>query len=66
ERIAEALTMSGLEVEQTVPAGEGVAFQTEVTSNRPDLLSMLGVARELSALCGEPVVEPRRRYRCAA
>lgn len=34
-------------------------FDLEITSNRPDLLSHLGVARELSALLNKPVKMPQ-------
>ncbi len=33
-------------------------FEIEVTPNRPDLLSHLGVAREISALTGQPLLPP--------
>ncbi len=31
----------------------------EITPNRPDCLSMLGIAREVSAICQEPVIYPK-------
>ena len=33
-------------------------WEMEVTPNRPDMLSILGVAHELSSLTGKPVTEP--------
>lgn len=58
--LAEILTMGGLEVEEIVEwtAADGQAsdlvLMTSVTSNRGDLLSMVGVARQAAALldCG--------------
>ena len=47
---AEALTMGGFPVEHVETVGTDAVLDVEVTSNRPDLLSHLGVARELAAL----------------
>ena len=47
---AEALTMGGFLVEHVETVGIDTVLDVEVTSNRPDLLSHLGVARELAAL----------------
>lgn len=38
---------------------DGVVLEVNVTPNRADALSMLGVARELSALTGAPVSRPK-------
>lgn len=58
EKIAELLTMSGLEVSEVAPVGEDFALEVEVTSNRPDCLSVVGVAREISAVLGIPLKVP--------
>ncbi len=52
ERLAERLTMVGLEVKRAAPEPElkDTVFEVEVTTNRPDWLSHLGVAREIHAL----------------
>ncbi len=52
ENIAEQLTMAGLEVKKVEPwqNKKDILFEIEVTSNRPDWLSHLGVAREISAV----------------
>ncbi|TAM41183.1 phenylalanine--tRNA ligase subunit beta [bacterium] len=50
--LAEKLTMAGLEVVSLEEAGGDFVFEIEITSNRPDWLSMLGVAREISAITG--------------
>lgn len=52
ENIARDLTMAGLEVKKTLSAGSDVVLETEITTNRPDWLSHLGVARELHAISG--------------
>ncbi|MBQ15804.1 MAG: phenylalanine--tRNA ligase subunit beta [Planctomycetaceae bacterium] len=44
------LTMSGLNLEGTESVGRDTAIDLEVTSNRPDCLGHLGVAREISVL----------------
>jgi phenylalanyl-tRNA synthetase beta chain len=50
----EALTHGGLPVEHYETHGADRVLDVEVTSNRSDCLSHLGVARELSALLGRP------------
>lgn len=50
----EALTMAGFPVEEIDRVGEDDVMDVEVTSNRPDLLSHIGVARELAAVLGLP------------
>ncbi len=47
---ADALTQGGLPVELIETVGEDTVIDVEVTSNRGDCLSHLGVARELGAL----------------
>jgi phenylalanyl-tRNA synthetase beta chain len=53
------LTMAGLKVESQTPAGTDWALDVEVTSNRPDCLGHLGIARELSVLFGLPLKVPQ-------
>src|SRR3989338_6675699 len=52
ERIAEKLTLAGLEVKRVEPRPElkDTVFEVEITTNRPDWLSHLGVAREIHAV----------------
>jgi phenylalanyl-tRNA synthetase beta chain len=52
ERIADRLTMAGLEVKriETRPEFHDTVFEVEITTNRPDWLSHLGVAREIRAV----------------
>lgn len=54
DELAERLTMSGSEVEHM---RDGV-MEVKVTPNRGDTLSMVGLAREVSALSGVPVELP--------
>ena len=58
KEIAEALTRVGLEVEAVTPVGDDVVLDAEVTSNRPDWLSVIGVARELAATTGTTLEVP--------
>ena len=63
EELAERLTLTGLNLEGVENVGQDVAIDLEVTSNRPDCLGHIGVAREISVLWGDdlktPVAEPR-------
>jgi len=61
EELADRLTMAGLEVERVEKASKGLIFETEVTPNRPDWLSYLGVAREVAALYGSPSNAPKNK-----
>jgi phenylalanyl-tRNA synthetase beta chain len=60
---ADALTNGGLPVESTEQRGNDTVIDVEVTSNRGDCLSHLGVARELSALLARElrIIEPQPR-----
>jgi phenylalanyl-tRNA synthetase beta chain len=50
--LAEKLTMAGIAVESIEHTDGDVLLEFEITSNRPDALSHLGVAREVAALTG--------------
>ena len=58
EAVAERLMFSGLNLESVEVVGGDTQIDLEVTSNRPDCLSHLGVAREVAALFGGEVTEP--------
>ena len=47
---ARRLTMAGLEVEKVTPFKGDTVFELEITPNRPDCLSILGIAREAAAI----------------
>ena len=53
-RTAEAMTMAGFPVEHVERFDGDEVMDVEVTSNRPDLLSHIGVAREISAVMELP------------
>jgi phenylalanyl-tRNA synthetase beta chain len=52
----------GLPMQQALPAGD-VVFELEITPNRPDCLSHLGIARELAAWFKLPLVYPQEKFR---
>ncbi len=55
------LAMAGLNHESTQRIGDDLAIDLEVTSNRPDCLGHLGVAREISVLWNVPLSIPDPR-----
>ena len=61
DELTDRLTMAGLNlegVEQVETAGGDVAIDLEVTSNRPDWLGHIGIAREVSVLYEAPLTVP--------
>ena len=58
DELTDRLTMSGLNLEGYEDADGDVAIDLEVTSNRPDCLGHLGVAREISVLYGSDLKTP--------
>src|SRR5690606_27476563 len=52
------LTLAGLNLESVEPAGDDTAIDLEVTSNRPDCLGHVGIAREVSVLWGTGLKKP--------
>lgn len=52
EALADKLTMAGLEITSFVKRNGDFVFEAEVTSNRPDWLSVAGIAREAAAVTG--------------
>jgi phenylalanyl-tRNA synthetase beta chain len=59
KELAERLTMVGLTVESVERLGDDHILDFDLTSNRPDALSHLGVAREAALVCGTAVNSPR-------
>ena len=53
QQLAELLTMAGMEVERIEKLKGDFAFDIEVTTNRYDWLSMVGIAREAAAVLGK-------------
>ncbi len=56
--VADRLMMAGLNLESIEDRGDDQAIDLEVTSNRPDCLGHIGVAREASVLFGKPLTIP--------
>lgn len=65
EKLAELLTMAGLCVDSIHKRGGDSVLEIEVTSNRPDWLSYIGVAREVAALTGKKLKIPYSVQRTA-
>ncbi|MDO8689913.1 MAG: phenylalanine--tRNA ligase subunit beta [Dehalococcoidia bacterium] len=59
DELCHRLTMAGLE---SSPADQGTILEIEVTPNRPDWLSILGIAWEAAALSGTRVRPPQVSY----
>lgn len=58
EKLAEMMTMAGLSVESVEKKGDDFILEAEITSNRPDWLSYIGVAREIAAITGRKLKVP--------
>ena len=58
EKVRDDLTMAGLLVEGITEVQGAAVLEVEVTSNRPDCLSHIGIAREVAALYGRPLRYP--------
>ncbi len=61
DELVDRLLMSGLNHESTTRIGDDTAVEIEVTSNRPDCLGHIGVAREAAVLYGRPLHVPDPR-----
>ena len=66
EALVERLLLSGLNHESTWTVGADTAIEIEVTSNRPDCLGHIGVAREAAVLFERPLHIPDPRPQEAA
>ncbi|TWU00699.1 Phenylalanine--tRNA ligase beta subunit [Botrimarina colliarenosi] len=58
EELTERLTLAGLNLEEFHAVGDDTAIDLEVTSNRPDCLGHIGVAREVAVLFGQQLKRP--------
>ena len=58
--LAHKLTMCGLEIQKISQheASKDVVLEAEVTTNRPDWLGYIGIAREIGAIMGKKVTYP--------
>jgi phenylalanyl-tRNA synthetase beta chain len=59
--LADRLMLAGLNHESTRSVGDDTAIEIEVTSNRPDCLGHIGVAREAAVLFSRPLHIPDPR-----
>ncbi|MCH7760712.1 phenylalanine--tRNA ligase subunit beta, partial [candidate division TA06 bacterium] len=59
--LAEALVRIGIGVEKLESWGEDWILDLEITPNRPDLLSVSGIAREISVITGNPLRFPEEK-----
>jgi phenylalanyl-tRNA synthetase beta chain len=66
EAVVARLIMAGLNHEHTARVGDDWAIDLEVTSNRPDCLGHLGVAREIAVLFDIPLQVPPAELRESA
>ena len=62
EALADRLTQAGLETEGIETVGSETVIELETTSNRPDHLGALGVAREIGWICDAPLRIPESSY----
>ncbi|MEN6452052.1 MAG: phenylalanine--tRNA ligase subunit beta [Thermoguttaceae bacterium] len=56
--LEQRLMMAGLNHEGTTEVGGDLAIDLEITSNRPDCLGHIGIAREISVLWGSELMLP--------
>lgn len=62
EEVAALLTRLGLVVDAVEGEGDDCVFEVDVTTNRPDCLSHIGIARELACATGRPLAFPGLDY----
>ncbi len=55
------LTEAGLTCETYKKVGDETVLDVEVTANRPDWMSIIGVAREIAAIQGTKIKEPKTK-----
>ena len=58
DRVAQLLTGAGLAVEQIERRADDAVLDVDITTNRPDCMNHLGIARELSVLLDRPLTRP--------
>ncbi|HEY2760625.1 MAG TPA: phenylalanine--tRNA ligase subunit beta, partial [Pirellulales bacterium] len=58
EEFERRLMLAGLNHEETKPVGSDLAIDLEITSNRPDCLGHIGIAREAAVVFGVPLSVP--------
>src|SRR5689334_19124558 len=63
DELERRLMMAGLNHEETTKIGDDLAINLEVTSNRPDCLGHLGIAREIAVLWNRELKLPAAAVR---
>ena len=63
EEVARRLMLAGLNHEETTAVGDDLAIDLEITSNRPDCLGHIGVAREAAVLFNRELKLPEAKPR---
>jgi phenylalanyl-tRNA synthetase beta chain len=63
KELADKLTMAGLEVVSFEEKSGDFVFEIEITPNRPDWLSVLGVAREVAAVTGSKLKTQESKFK---
>ena len=59
EKLGDRLTEVGLGTERIEKTKDDVIFDFEITPNRPDLLSIIGIAREIAAVENKTIKLPK-------
>ncbi|MDR4504597.1 MAG: phenylalanine--tRNA ligase subunit beta [Candidatus Scalindua sp.] len=62
DELSEGLTNAGLVVDTSAPVGDDFCLDVEVTSNRPDCLGIMGIAREVAVLVRGKLLIPDVGY----
>ncbi|MCP5004433.1 MAG: phenylalanine--tRNA ligase subunit beta [Planctomycetes bacterium] len=60
--LSEGLTNAGLVVDTSTPVGDDFCLDVEVTSNRPDCLGIMGIAREVAVAVRGKLLVPDVEY----
>ena len=63
QQLAQLLTMSGIQLASMEKKGQDYMLDVEVTANRADCFSILGLAREVAALTGKKLKIPAVKVR---
>ncbi len=65
EKLGLSLTEVGLGTEKILKEHNDTIFELEITPNRPDLLSIIGIAREVAAVENTKITPPEIRFSVA-
>ena len=62
EKIAETLSLTSVSVEKIEKLDDDYLYDIEVTTNRPDLMSVIGIAREASVVLPQAGIEAKLKH----